>query len=96
MEDQELMAFINRILANDSLFKGPRVLSELERILAEQGAPLRQQQLVQQAREGYREGKAMSDQRGSAPLTERDLAIALERERLRVKREEELANQGRC
>ena len=41
MEDQELMAFINRILANDSLFKGPRVLSELERILAEQGAPLR-------------------------------------------------------
>ncbi len=96
MTDQELLAFMHRILRVSSVVKARLTLSQLREILAGQSCPQRQLRLLDQALRDLPESISVAKENGKTQLTERDLDIASRRAADRRAREEEMASQGRC
>ena len=96
MDDQELLAFLQKILITSSEKKASYTLSQLKDILSDQRAPQRQLEMIRRTILDFPEARELALQRKTAPLTGQDLAIAAERAERRRQRERELEDQGRC
>ncbi len=96
MSDQELLAYIQRILNTCSVLKAGMVLGELLKILSAQRTPPEQLKLLENTIRDLLEAKKISAEAGGRALTKEDLRIAQQRAEQRRERERQMQAEGRC